>query len=245
MLTNKKIEVTPQPPTFAPLDAETIGQLNSVSTATLCTQLWKRGFLNQFMGGIEPLRPDLRMCGRAVTLRYIPAREDLGDPTDVNSDAQRKLVEQIGAGEILVVDAREKTHAATLGNILATRMFARGAAGIVSDGCFRDYPEIKKMNFPTFARGKHAGTNLIAFYPADFNLPIGCGGVAVLPGDVLVGDAEGVIVIPFNLVGEVARDAVAQEKLEDFILAKVRGGVSIRGVYPPGAETLAEFEKQN
>jgi regulator of RNase E activity RraA len=237
-----QIHITPAPPTFEPLPLETTVLLNRVSTATLSAQLLKQGFRNLFMTGIAPLRPTLRLCGRAVTLRYIPVREDLGADRHINQDAQRRLVESIGAGEVLVIDAREEMGAATLGSILATRMMARGAAGIVSDGCFRDYPGIQELDWPTYARGRHAGMNTTRLYPADNNVPIGCGGVAVLPGDVIVGDAEGVIVIPFGLAAEVAHAAAEQEALEDFILEKVRGGCSILGVYPAAAETLAEFE---
>lgn len=235
------VTVTPAPPTFEPLSSETTALLNRVSTATLSAQLLKRGFRNQFMTSLAPLRPELRLCGRAVTLRYIPVREDLGVGRHLNQDAQRRLVESIGAGEVLVVDAREEMGAATLGSILATRMMARGAAGIVSDGCFRDYPGIQELNWPTYARGRHAGMNTTRLYPADNNVPVGCGGVAVLPGDVIVGDAEGVIVIPFGIVEEVAAGAAEQESLEDFILEKVRAGASILGVYPAEAETLAEY----
>ncbi len=231
-------------PTFEPLAPHIAALLNAVSTATISAQLLKHGFHNMFMTGIAPLRPELRLCGRAVTLRYIPVREDLGAGQDVNRDAQRRLVESIGAGEVLVIDAREEMGAATLGSILATRMQVRGAAGLVSDGCFRDYPGIQAMDFPTYARGRHAGMNTTRLFPADNNVPIGCGGVAVLPGDVIVGDAEGVIVIPYGIVEQVATASAEQEQLEDFIIEKVRGGSSIIGVYRAGTETLAEFDQR-
>lgn len=220
-------------PTFPPLSQTVVAQLNAVSTATISYQLAKRGFGHTFMANIAPLRPDLRLCGRAVTLRYIPVRADLLKTIKEDANPQRQLIESIGAGEVLVIDARGTTASATIGNILTTRAQMRGAAGIVSDGCFRDSPAIAAMDFPTYARGRHAGMNTSALFPADINLPIGCGGVAVVPGDVLVGDAEGVIVIPFAIVEEVAADAFAQEEIEEFILGKVRGGASTIGLYPP------------
>ena len=227
--------------TFAPLPANVVAQLNAVSTATISYQLAKRGLGNTFMAGIAPLRPDLRLCGRAVTLRYIPVRADLLKNIKEDANPQRQLVESIGAGEVLVMDARGTTASATIGNILSTRVQMRGAAGIVSDGCFRDWPAIAAMDFPTYARGRHAAMNTSALFPAEINQPIGCGGVAVVPGDVIVGDAEGVIVIPYDLVEEAAAAAMEQEQIEDFILDKVRGGASTIGWYPPNEKVWAEF----
>jgi 5-oxopent-3-ene-1,2,5-tricarboxylate decarboxylase / 2-hydroxyhepta-2,4-diene-1,7-dioate isomerase len=232
-----------QPPTFTPLPETIVAQLNAVSTATISYQLAKRGFTNTFMTGIAPLRPDLRLCGRAVTLRYIPVRADLARSKKEDSNAQRQLVESIGAGEVLVMDARETIAAATIGNILTTRVQMRGAAGIVSDGCFRDSPAIAAMDFPTYARGRHAAMNTTALFPVEINQPIGCGGVAVIPGDVIVGDAEGVIVIPYDLAEEVAASAAEQERIEDFILEKVRGGASSIGLYPPNENVRAELRR--
>lgn len=231
-------------PSFPPLSQTVVAQLNAVSTATISYQLAKRGFGNMFMAGIAPLRPDLRLCGRAVTLRYIPVRADLLKTIQEDANPQRQLIESIGAGEVLVIDARGTTASATIGNILSTRAQMRGAAGIVSDGCFRDSPAIAAMDFPTYARGRHAGMNTSALFPADINLPIGCGGVAVVPGDVIVGDAEGVMVIPFEIVEEVAADAFAQEEIEDFILGKVRSGASTVGLYPPTEAVREEYRRQ-
>lgn len=232
-------------PTFAPLPATVVAQLNAVSTATISYQLAKRGLGNTFMAEIAPLRPDLRLCGRAVTLRYIPVRADLLKNKKEDTNAQRQVVESIGAGEVMVIDARATTASATIGNILSTRVQARGAAGIVSDGCFRDYPAIQAMDFPTYARGRHAAINSTALLPVDINLPIGCGGVAIMPGDVIVGDAEGVIVIPYEIVAEVAADAAEQERIEDFILEKVRGGASTIGLYPPNENVREEFRRHS
>ena len=228
-------------PTFTPLPENIVAQLNAVSTATISYQLAARGFSNTFMADIAPLRPDLRLCGRAVTLRYIPVRADLLQLKKDDSNAQRQLIESIGTGEVMVIDARGATGSATMGNILSTRVQVRGAAGIVTDGCFRDYPAIQAMDFPTYARGRHAAVNSTALLPTDINLPIGCGGVAVVPGDVIVGDAEGVIVIPYDIVEEVAADAAEQEQVENYILQKVRGGASSIGLYPPNDNVRAEF----
>lgn len=230
-------------PAFTPLPETVVAQLNAVSTATLSYQLSTRGLGNTFMADIAPLRPDLRLCGRAVTLRYIPVRADLLKDKKEDTNAQRQLIESIGAGEVLVIDARGTTASATIGNILSTRVQARGAAGIVSDGCFRDSPAIAAMDFPTYARGRHAAVNSTTLLPVDINLPIGCGGVAVIPGDVIVGDAEGVIVIPYEIVEEVAADAAEQEQVEEYILQKVRGGASTIGLYPPNDKVRAEFRR--
>jgi regulator of RNase E activity RraA len=218
--------------------------LRRVSIATLSSQLHRRGFRQLVMQGVTPLRPDLRLAGQAFTLRYIPAREDIEQATDFDNltNKQRIAVESVGPGDVLVIDARGDLRAGTLGNILAERIHRRGAAGIVTDGAFRDTPAIRAVDLPTYARGGHPNISFTIHHPIDLNVPIACGGVAVLPGDVIAGDAEGVIVIPRAIAEEVARDAYAQELREEFILAKVRGGSSIIGVYPPDAATLREYE---
>lgn len=226
------------------ISAEVRDLLAQVSTATLSSQLHRRGFRQLVLRGVAPLRPDLRLVGQAFTLRYIPAREDLerSGEFDNRVNKQRVAIEQVGPGDVLVIDARGDTRAATLGNILTTRVKARGAAGIVTDGAFRDSPGIARIDLPTYAGGAHPNISFTVHHPVDINVPIACGGVAVLPGDVLVGDAEAVIVIPCAIAEEVARDAFEQERKEEFILTKVEGGSSIVGVYPPDANTLAEYE---
>jgi regulator of RNase E activity RraA len=223
---------------------EVLDLLGQISTATLSSQMRRRGFRNVFMHGPAPLRPDLRMVGQAVTLRYIPTREDL-DLTgeyDNLTNKQRLAVEQVGLHDVLVIDARGEKRAASLGNILAARIRARGAAGVVTDGAFRDSPAIRRLDLPTYASGQSANVSSVIHYASEINVPIACGGVAVLPNDVLVGDEEGVIVIPRALAEEVARDGVEQERREAFILAKVVAGSSIIGVYPPNDTTLREYE---
>ena len=216
-----------------------------VSTATLSSQLHRRGYKQLVLYGVAPLRPDTRMAGQAFTLRYIPSREDLerGADFDNLTNKQRVAVEQVGPGDVLVIDARGDIHAGSLGNILAERIKQRGAAGIVTDGAFRDTPAIRAIDLPTYARGQHPNISFTIHHPVEINGPIGCGGVAVLPGDVIVGDDEAVIVIPRAIAEEVARDAFAQERREEFILAKIRGGNPIIGVYPPDAGTLVEYEE--
>lgn len=227
-----------------PLPPDLRAILELCSTATLATQLFKRGFRTRFMTGVLPLHPDLKLVGTARTLRYVPMREDL-DHMGVFQDPempQRKAVELVGPGEVLVIDARGDPRAGTLGNILATRILKRGAAGVVSDGPFRDLEAIRAMRFPAFCAGPHANTNLTAHHPVDIDLTIGCGGVLVAPGDVLVGDGDGVIVIPRHLAPEIARDSAEQEQVEEFILELIEAGRSIVGVYPMNDATREAYE---
>ena len=224
----------------------TRSKLAAVSTATLTTVLFKRGFRNTFIRGIHRLNPAApRMVGPAYTLRYIPAREDL-DHLGVFEDRshpQRKGVEECPPGAVLVIDSRGDAAAASAGGILVTRLWKRGAAGVVTDGGFRDSPEIAKLPFPTYHAAAAAPTNLIKHHAADLNVPIGCGDVPVYPGDILVGDAEGVAVIPRHLADDVATEAFEQTVFEDFVQDKVVEGRSIFGLYPPDAEARAEFAR--
>lgn len=230
---------------LSPISSDILEQLRIPSTATIWAQLARRGLRQPFMAGVKPLRSGQRMVGQAFTLRYIPAREDLdwAGSTDNLTDPQRVAVESVGPGDVLVVDARGDVRAGSAGAILCARMQARGAAGVVTDGAFRDSPEIAASGLPAYARAMHAAANKTVHHPVDLQRPIACGGVAVYPGDLLVGDDEGVVVIPRHLAAEVAAEAVAQERREEFILDKVKRGASIIGVYPPNAETLAEYEE--
>lgn len=219
-------------------------QLRSVSTATLTSQLLNRGFRNTFIGGLRPTRPDLRLFGRAFTLRYVPTREDVGFQVDYDNetDVQRRAVEAVGPDDVLVIDARGKVNAASFGFIIANRMQARGAAGLVTDGALRDSQNFGTLELPAYFRQPHATTSSVAHLAADINVPIGCGDVLVLPGDVIVGDAEGVVVIPSQLAEEVAHDAWEQEQREHFALERVRAGASIKDVYPLAESLRPEFE---
>jgi regulator of RNase E activity RraA len=222
-----------------PLNPETRRMLMGVSSATLCTALFKRGLRNQFIQDVRPLNPGLpNMVGEAYTLRYIPAREDL-NPLSVFTDRahpQRKAVEECPAGAVFVIDSRKDARAASAGSILVTRLMVRGVAGVVTDGGFRDSPEIAQLPFPAYHHRPSAPTNLTVHQALDLNVPIGCGDVAVWPGDVVVGDAEGVVVIPAALADEVAAEAVEMTAFEDFVTERVRAGQSILGLYPPTEE---------
>jgi regulator of RNase E activity RraA len=229
---------------LTPLSAETFALLARASTATITTQLFQRGIRNAFLNGLSPLNPSAcRFVGEAVTLRSIPAREDL-DRVDVFRDSnhpQRRAIETVGTGQVLVLDCRGDLRAANAGAILVTRAMKRGAVGIVSDGAIRDSPEIARLDFPVFVAGRSATISLAIHHAVDVNVPIGCAGVAIFPGDVLVGDEEGVVVIPRHLAAEIAKPAADQEHLEQFILEKVHAGAALPGTYPPNPQTLAEY----
>jgi regulator of RNase E activity RraA len=221
------------------MNSKTKQQLMGVSTATLCTALFKRGLRNQFIQDVHPLNPHLpNMVGEAFTLRYIPAREDL-NPISVFQDRahpQRKAVEDCPPGAVFVIDSRKNARAASAGGILVSRLMMRGVAGVVTDGGFRDSPEIARLGMPAYHHRPSAPTNLTLHQALDINVPIGCGDVAVWPGDVLVGDGEGVIVIPAHLADVVAAEAVEMTAFEDFVQEKVLEGRSILGLYPPTDE---------
>ena len=194
------------------VSADAREKLRSVSTATLTSQLLDRGLRNTFLAGLYPLRPDLRMVGYAFTLRYIPAREDLADEVYDNSrNVQRLAVEAVGPEDVLVIDARGDVGAASFGHILGTRILQRGAAGLVTDGALRDTPGVRRLDLPTYIRAAHATTSFVAHHPDGMQVPIGCGGAAVTPGDVVVGDGEGVVVIPAKMAEEIAHSAHEQE----------------------------------
>lgn len=224
---------------------ETRELLRHVSVATLCTQLFKRGFRNVFIQGIARLTDPSggNLVGPAFTMRNIPAREDLDQISafDDYDHPQRKGIESVPPGHVLVLDCRGETRVASGGQILTTRLKVRGAAGLVSDGPVRDSGAISEMDFPVYCAGGSAPLNLIHHHAIDLNVPIGCGGVAVYPGDIMVGDDEGVAVIPRHLADEVARDAAEQEKMEAFILERIEAGAMLRGTYPPNEETRAAF----
>jgi regulator of RNase E activity RraA len=211
-------------------------QLLGVSTATLCTALFKRGLRNQFIQDVRPLNAALpNMVGPAYTLRYIPAREDLNPITVFNDRAhpQRKAVEECPPGAVLVIDSRKDARAASAGGILVSRLMKRGVAGVVTDGGFRDSPEIAKLSMPAYHQRPSAPTNLTLHQALDINVPIGCGDVAVWPGDIVVGDGEGVVVIPAAIADAVAAEAVEMTAFEDFVIERVLAGDSILGLYPP------------
>ena len=221
------------------MSPKTQEQLMGVSSATLCTALFKRGLRNQFIQDVRPLNAALpNMVGPAYTLRTIPAREDL-NPISVFQDRahpQRKAVEECPPGAVFVIDSRKDARAASAGAILVTRLMKRGVAGVVTDGGFRDSPEIARLPFPAYHQRPSAPTNLTLHQALDINVPIGCGDVAVWPGDVVVGDGEGVVVIPAAIAEEIAAEAVEMTAFEDFVIEQVQQGRSILGLYPPTDE---------
>ena len=226
------------------ISRETLDLLLIPSTATLTSVLRQHGITRSFMHGVAPLRPNMKMAGPAFTLRYLPMREDL-DPGTVDNlkDIQRVGIEQIGEGEVFVVDARGDTRAGTMGSILATRLHCRGAVGIVTDGAYRDSPVIAELGIAAYAAAMNAHTNKTIHHPSEIQVPIACGDVAVYPGDIIVGDEEGVVVVPAQLADQVAQTAAEMEEKEVFITEKIQAGASIVGVYPPDEKTLAEFEE--
>ena len=226
-------------------------QLKRTSTPTIATILFKMGLKNQFVQGAKPLakgRPN--MVGEAFTLRYIPAREDL-NPISVFKDPkhpQRVAVEECPKGSVLVMDSRKSARAASAGSILITRLMKRGVAGVVTDGGFRDSGIIANLPFSSYHNTPTAPTNLTLNHAIDINTPIGCGDVAVFPGDVVVGDDDGVMVIPAHLANEVAEIASKMEPYEEYVTEKVLEGKSIIGLYPLTSEdNIKDFEtwKQN
>ncbi len=227
------------------MNPATRDKLMQVSTATLCTALFKRGLRQQFIQDVRPLNPGLpNMVGPAFTLRYMPAREDL-NPISVFEDRehpQRKAVETCPAEAVFVIDSRKDARAASAGGILVSRLMKRGVAGVVTDGGFRDSPEIAKLAIPAYHQRPSAPTNLTLHQAIDIDVPIGCGDTPVFPGDIVVGDAEGVVVIPAAIAGAIADEAVAMTVFEDYVLERVMQGRSILGLYPPtDASTREDF----
>jgi regulator of RNase E activity RraA len=227
------------------LTHDTRAKLASVSTATLTTALFKRGFRNQFVQDVRPLNPAAGpMVGEAYTLRYIPAREDLNPLTVFRdrSHPQRRAIEECPPGAVLVIDSRKNARAASAGTILVARLMKRGVAGVVTDGGFRDSPEIALLAIPAYHQRPAAPTNLTVHQALDLDVPIGCGDAPVFPGDVVVGDAEGVVILPAHLAAELADEAVEMTAFEDFVTEEVMKGRSIVGLYPAtDEETTRDF----
>ncbi len=222
------------------MNPKTRQQLMGVSTATLCTALFKRGLCRQFIQDVRPLNAGLpNMVGEAYTLRYMPAREDINGIAVFQDRAhpQRKAVEECPPGAVLVIDSRKDARAASAGGILVSRLMVRGVAGVVTDGGFRDSPEIAKLAFPAYHQRPAAPTNLTLHQAVDINVPIGCGDAPVFPGDVIVGDGEGVVVIPAHMASEISAEAVEMTVFEDFVQERVLAGQSILGLYPPTDES--------
>ena len=224
--------------------AETLETLRGVTAATVSMQLLKRGIRNCWMRGPLPIdRDQPRIVGPAFTFRFLPLREDLSTlesyakPTSI-----RAAIEDLPAGAVAVIDARGEQGAATLGDLLVARIKMRGGLAVVSDGPMRDMAEIRKLGFPLFCTGATAPPSIARLTFAGWQEPIGCGGVAVIPGDVIIGDEDGVVVLPRALADEVARDAVVQERFERFAQMKILAGAPVAGLYPPNEETQAAYQ---
>lgn len=233
-----------KPDEFVPLTVLAREAFTVISTATITTQLMRHGLRNTYLAGLTYSNAKRqRLVGEAFTLRCIPAREDL-DVLSVFDDydhPQRKAVESVPPEAVLVIDARGQKRAASLGHILATRLMKRRAAGIVTDGCVRDMAGFEALDLPTFTAGAAPTTNLALHHAADMQLPVACAEVAVYPGDIMVGDRDGVVCIPRHLAEGVAAAGMEQERLEDFILTRIESGAPLRGTYPPDEETLNAY----
>src|SRR6202023_1410992 len=228
------------------LSDATRDKLKTVSTATVATALFKRGFRVQMIQDVHPLSADQpTLVGEAFTLRYMPAREDLNklDVFRDRSHPQRKAVEDCPPGAVLIIDSRKDARAASAGGILVSRLMMRGVAGVVTDGGFRDSQEIAKLAIPTYHQRPSAPTNLTLHQAIEINGPIGCGDAPVFPGDVIVGDGDGVIVLPAHLADEIADETVEMTAFEDFVTEEVLKDRSILGLYPATEEqTRKDFE---
>lgn len=227
------------------MDAETRKNLERISVATVSMQLLKRGLRRVVMAGVRPLNAPVKpLLGEAFTLRFIPAREDLSAPAVLGADGYvpRHAIEEVPEGAVLVIDARRDAETAVLGDLILERLKVRGVAGVVADGGVRDAAEAIAVGLPVFAAGPAAPAHIVGLAAGDTGTRIGCGGVAVIPGDIIKADGDGVVVIPRNLAVEVAADGVAQERFERFAKQKIQAGLPIIGVYPPSPETQKEYE---
>jgi regulator of RNase E activity RraA len=226
------------------IDPTALAALSGVSTATVTTVLLKQGLRNVWMRGPRPLRPaQTRLIGRAFTLRFVPAREDLATPESWSAPVStRAAVEAMPEGCIAVVDAMGVTGAGIFGDILCARMAKRGVAGLVTDSAVRDVVGVLGTGLPVWCRGVAAPASVAALTFVAWQQPIGCGGVAVFPDDVIMVDDDGAVVIPRKLLSGVAEAAAEQERLEQWIMTRVNEGAALPGLYPPDADSRAAYE---
>lgn len=226
------------------LDPQTVATLSTISTATITTILLKKGLRNVWMRGPRPLHPgQTRLVGRAFTLRFIPAREDLATPASWSSPrSTRAAIEAMPPGCIAVVDAMGITDAGIFGDILCARMQKRGITALVTDGVVRDLSGVLGTGLPVWCRGTAAPPSVAGLTFVNWQEPIGCGGVAVFPDDVIVADGDGAVVIPAALLNDVLTDGPEQERLESWIMEEVAKDLPLPGLYPPNAETKARYE---
>ncbi len=227
------------------MDAGIREALAGCSTATITMQLLRRGLRATAMQGVAPLAAGQgRIVGEAYTLRFIPMREDLSDPAilGLSVNPQRRAIDECPEGAVLVIDGLGNGNVGTLGDILAERLRVRGAAGCVTDSAIRDAEAVIATGLPVWCNGRAAPPNITGLAMGDLQTPIGCGGVAVIPGDILVCDGDGVVVIPRAMVESVAADGVEQERLETFVQERIRAGHPVAGTYPPDEAALAAYE---
>jgi regulator of RNase E activity RraA len=229
---------------------ETLARLARASSGSLTTQLFRRGFRQCVLVGLRPLQGARapRFAGRALTMRMIPAREDIDTyatlTTEPHADNLQWVgVERVRPGDVMVIDSRRDGSAASMGNMLITRMMKRGARAVVTDGAFRDGAEIAAMDFPAWCAGITATTRLSYHHVADLDVPIACAGVAVYPGDVIHGDTDNLTVIPAHLAAELAEVCEKQDDLEAYLARRVQRGDALWGVYPPSEATRAQHRE--
>jgi regulator of RNase E activity RraA len=231
---------------MAELSEKTRHALMRIATSTLTGALNRRGLRSMYMQDVWPIKEGMpQMVGPAFTMRFIPSREDKDGPNakGPRSNIQPQAMETCPPGHVLVVDSRGDARAASAGDLYVGRLKARGCAGIVTDGGLRDSDGIFKTGLPAYCRRPSSPPSPIVHHPVDLNLPIGCGGVAVYPGDVIVGDADGVVVIPPDIVDEVAEEALATTLYEEFAEEEVANGRSLTGLFPvAGEEAKRDFE---
>ncbi len=218
--------------------------LKQVSVPTVVSTLWRKGFRNTLLFGPSPLNPDaVRFVGRAVTVRTIAMREDLleAQTRGERPNLQAEAVARVGAGDVLVVAMGGETRTAFMGDIMTTHLLAKGAAGAVLDGAVSDAAAISAIPFPVFCTGNAATPLTSHRIVVELDGPIDCAGVPVLPGDLVMGDANGVVAIPAHVAAEVAETCAERELLEEFVVGRVRDGAPLEGTYPPDEATLAAF----
>ena len=226
------------------MDPEVKANLEKISVATISMQLLKRNIRHSAMVGVRSLNVPVKpVVGEAFTLRNIPMREDISSPEVLacKENAQRRAIEETPEGAVLVIDGRGRGDVAVLGDILIERLKVRGVAAIVSDGGIRDADECLRADYPIYAFGPASPASITFHFAADLQCPIGCGGIAVIPGDIIAADGDGVIVIPKALAFEIGRDGVEQERYERFAKLRVSQGRAVPGIYPPNDATKAEY----
>jgi regulator of RNase E activity RraA len=230
-----------------PIAEDIVERLQSISSGTLTTQLFRRGLRQCFLVGIKPINPAAALfAGEAFTMRLIPAREDIDTlatltPYPNPQNLQWEAAERIQKGQVLVIDSRSDTRAGVGGDLLLTRMMSKGVAAVVTDGALRDGAAIASMNFPAFSREVTATSRLSFHHTADLQVPISCAGVAVYPGDIIVGDPYGVTIVPRRYAAAIAEEGLAQDEMESYLAFRIASGESLYGVYPPTEQIRADF----